>query len=646
MSLVLLLLLCYLSTLLSAPATSSKTSDTGRLARLLEYAGPLYSGAFSMVTSFSCSDVDGRFELLRDLSRIQVGSNVLDLEKSVDRLSEIAWEKGYAGQNEIPSDAHRVLFTLDLDCPKIDDFIRKADREYMFAAPFKWLLTQRSNDTDDLVSRFAEVGAYPDSEVTVWQKETGQLLSIYRTNGNNDHLIEDRGSWMEEDRRMLVGDTNVTSRRRKNLGGIGLKSCLVITDPNTIHHLDDYHDKHIDTITKCNYPWVLILMNMLNATVTFEPVGSWGYKGPNGSWDGMIGMLQRGEIDFGGTGCFLTPERMGAIQYISLPTPTRNRFIFRRPPLSSVSNLFKLPFGNSVWFGSCALVIILITMLYPAMKHEWMQFNEVEKAREPIPPNLSDDLLVIVGAVSQQGSWYEPRSVSTRIIVLFGLLAALNLYAAYTANIVALLQSTTGSIKTLQDLLDSPLMLAAHDNVYNRYYFKSFKDPIRRTIFEERIEPRTSKKTNWLTIEDGIEKLRGGYFAFHVELGPAYKLIQERYEEDEKCGFQEIDYLNVFYAHLVVRRRSPYLELLRVGAMRLYETGMRTKDINRLYTRKPECGGSSSRRFLSVGLAECYGAFSTLGYGLALALGVLIAEVVSTKLKVRCKSSQLSSTNY
>ena len=70
------------------------------------------------------------------------------------------------------------------------------------------------------------------------------------------------------------------------------------------------------------------------------------------------------------------------------------------------------------------------------------------------------------------GSWYEPRALSARIIVLMTLVAAFNLYAAYTANIVALLQSTTNSIKTLDDLYNSPLTLATHDTVYNRYYFK------------------------------------------------------------------------------------------------------------------------------------------------------------------------------
>ncbi|XP_011699560.1 PREDICTED: uncharacterized protein LOC105456895 [Wasmannia auropunctata] len=54
------------------------------------------------------------------------------------------------------------------------------------------------------------------------------------------------------------------------------------------------------------------------------------------------------------------------------------------------------------------------------------------------------------------------------------LLTSLSLYAAYTANIVGLLQSTTDSIKTLSDLLNSPLKLGVMDVIYNRHYFKSW----------------------------------------------------------------------------------------------------------------------------------------------------------------------------
>lgn len=70
------------------------------------------------------------------------------------------------------------------------------------------------------------------------------------------------------------------------------------------------------------------------------------------------------------------------------------------------------------------------------------------------------------------GYSYEPYRVASRIVTLMVLLASLSLYAAYTANIVALLQSTTDTIKTPKDLLYSPLSLGVQDTVYNRHYFK------------------------------------------------------------------------------------------------------------------------------------------------------------------------------
>lgn len=46
---------------------------------------------------------------------------------------------------------------------------------------------------------------------------------------------------------------------------------LQMTDPNTINHLTDFKDKLIDPITKVNYPWILHLVDRMNATwVAFD----------------------------------------------------------------------------------------------------------------------------------------------------------------------------------------------------------------------------------------------------------------------------------------------------------------------------------------------------------------------------------------
>lgn len=61
--------------------------------------------------------------------------------------------------------------------------------------------------------------------------------------------------------------------------------------------------------------------------------------------------------------------------------------------------------------------------------------------------------------------------MAARIVIFMLLVLFLSLYAAYTANIVALLQSTSDSIKNLKDLMNSPLKIGIHDIVYNRYFF-------------------------------------------------------------------------------------------------------------------------------------------------------------------------------
>lgn len=334
-------------------------------------------------------------------------------------------------------------------------------------------------------------------------------------------------------------------------------------------------------------------------------------------------MLQRGEIEFGASHSFVTAERLKVVHYLAaLTTPSHSRFVFRRPALSSVANLFALPFRGSVWLALLALATLLASLLYPAMKLEWQRRQDIM-----IKPQLGDETLVVIGTVAQQGFWYEARAASTRVLVLAGLFGFLSLHAAYAANIVALLQSTSTSIKTLKDLLDSPLNFGIHDTVFNRYYFKSLGNS------EPKIRGAIADKCEWLGLDEGVKRLRGGHFALHAVLGWAYKIVHESFEEDEKCDFEEIDYLNVFEPHMVVAKDSPYKELLRVKATRLRETGMRTRQISRLYSRRPRCdAAASSRRFISVGFAECKGAFYALGYGLMVAFGMLVVEMACRRL--------------
>ena len=228
-----------------------------------------------------------------------------------------------------------------------------------------------------------------------------------------------------------------------------------------------------------------------------------------------------------------------------------------------MSNIFTLPFQRSAWIAIGVFLLLVLVLLYISSKWEYRQArSEYWEVLNPAEQTISDNLMVVLGAVAQQGYYYEPYRVPPRIVTLMLLIAALSLYASYTANIVALLQSTTDSIKTVTDLFNSPLKLGAQDVVYNRYYFKSFQDPVRRAIVDQRIEPK-GQKDSWMTIQEGVGRVRSELFAFHGERGTAYKIMQETFREEEKCGITEINFLNVLYPLMVMEIQSPYREIVR-----------------------------------------------------------------------------------
>lgn len=59
--------------------------------------------------------------------------------------------------------------------------------------------------------------------------------------------------------------------------------------------------------------------------------------------------------------------------------------------------------------------------------------------------------------------------------------------------------------------------------------------------------------------------LSKGLYAFHMELGVGYKLVSETFHEHEKCGLQEIQYLQVIDPWYAIQKDSPFKEMFKIG---------------------------------------------------------------------------------
>lgn len=81
------------------------------------------------------------------------------------------------------------------------------------------------------------------------------------------------------------------------------------------------HVCNIDESATC-YEYSFVL-RMYAGRVSFVFVDEWGTEFANGSWNGMVGMLQRREIDIGGTPILLRDARLHIIDHVQLYTRTK-----------------------------------------------------------------------------------------------------------------------------------------------------------------------------------------------------------------------------------------------------------------------------------------------------------------------------------
>lgn len=168
-------------------------------------------------------------------------------------------------------------------------------------------------------------------------------------------------------------------------------------------------------------------------------------------------------------------DRIEQVDFIAATAETAMKFIFKAPPLSYVTNVFMLPFDTNVWYCSYAIAVLIFIVLYVIVLWEWHDpffRDQICDKTYIMHPKLSDVAMAEVGYITQQGSDKELGSIAGRISTILALLVLMFLYTSYSANIVALLQSTDENIKNLDDLMSSRISLGVEDISYEHYYFE------------------------------------------------------------------------------------------------------------------------------------------------------------------------------
>nr|CAH7747942.1 unnamed protein product [Callosobruchus chinensis] len=453
------------------------------------------------VTEISCSKRE-LFSMLKKLSSSGYRVNVAISTESL----------------EYPEKANRHMFVMSLECENSGVALEDINEKKLFAFPLKWIFYKRAETN----TSFDKINVLLDSDVTLCTLQQNQTIfieKIYKRHERCPIIVEDIGYWtpsgglFEND----IGKNMI--RRRSNLMGTTLNTCIVITNNDSLNHLTDKRDKHIDSIAKVNYVLVEHLSDVINATLNYSIKPTWGYfNGVTSEWS---------------TPLFFTIDRVDIIDYIAMTTPTRSKFVFREPKLSYVTNVFTLPFDTNVWLSTICMVVVISIALIVTVKWEWTK-------------------------------------------------------AAYLRR-------------------------------------KNATEPIRRALYVQKVA-QPGKPDNFLHLEEGVRKMREGLFAFHMETGPGYKIVGEIFEESEKCGLQEIQFLQVIDPWLAIQKNSSFKKILKIGLRKIHESGLQMREVGSIYTKKPICTSRGST-FISVGIVDCYPAAVVFAVGIVAAFAVFTVEI-------------------
>ncbi|XP_055943509.1 probable glutamate receptor [Argiope bruennichi] len=165
-----------------------------------------------------------------------------------------------------------------------------------------------------------------------------------------------------------------------------------------------------------------------NFGVDFElmipPDEEFGRKTTNGSWTGLIGMVQREEVDLSFGSLIMTSERKEAVSFSIPYTMTGMTFVYKTPPYEFSNFTYVYPFDILTWCLSLCSMFIITYIFFLVLRRK-LSFDRI--------------LLEVYGSFLNQSLNVTERRKKWKWLFGLWLLFVVVLSFAYTACLLSVL---------------------------------------------------------------------------------------------------------------------------------------------------------------------------------------------------------------
>ncbi|KAJ9579001.1 hypothetical protein L9F63_024889 [Diploptera punctata] len=258
----------------------------------------------------------------------------------------------------------------------------------------------------------------------------------------------------------------------------------------------------------------------------------------NGSWNGLLGLIQRKEAELTSEALTMSPSRTELVDFIAPIKFDKQYLITKRSDVFELNwNSFLLPFSSGIWLAVISIMLVLGITLWVTYK---ITYKWVGKSEAANPYAFHDVLFYIFGSFCQQGHDKTPDSMSGRVVYLVSYLTAVVLLAGYSAALISYLTLRKPVIPftTFEGLLKDnsyKFGVTPFSSAYS--YFEVTKDPLLKKLYRKFLRypielPPTTKdglhrvckdyKFTYLSSLDDVDETRKKLSCHLVPVNRAY----------------------------------------------------------------------------------------------------------------------------
>ncbi|XP_035732024.1 uncharacterized protein LOC118446003 [Vespa mandarinia] len=273
-------------------------------------------------------------------------------------------------------------------------------------------------------------------------------------------------------------------------------------------------------------------------------------------------------------------------------------------------DLFLKPFTIGIWDTYAVFMVISMIIVGLILKREKVKSEEGFGA-----------IVLTIGIMSQQGAYFFPKNLAGRIAVVQILLFSWMMYNYYSCSIVsARLSEPFDKIEdSVAVLADTHMRIAAEAVPYLNYLLKKWNwesDYFRK----KRWDPLPLSK-RYLPIEEGIRQVGQGVLAYHTDPNTAYPYIEKMFDSNQICQLTEIHLFKESVMGMYSSHNAQFLEIARVGLIKMQSTGLRNRQIKYWSSKKPQCQQDAlSTRSITI--------YETAPAFILITLGILMSSVI------------------